>query len=311
VTALLWLAAALPVLYWDQGPETAARLRQAGIREIATPPALEAAWKGQPGFQVRRAVLESAAKLLTPGVQYRANAASATRSPWIDANGWRFLRNRDAPYYSEANGMAAPLAAAEAFMYGAAAVIKSDAGGLEPLARMLEFIGHLPPASMPPVADIAFLDDGSDEAGEVMNLMARKNLLFRVVSKPDRAARLNVRFGSDKYPKSAAADPTQMAQQIRYELTDDRRSLRIFGSEVVLGRAAGGKAGMRVHLLNYAAASRPLNGIRVRVLGRFSKQSVRAVDSPDLAPVDVEVTPEATEFSLPRLKSFAVVDLEP
>jgi hypothetical protein len=68
---------------------------------------------------------------------------------------------------------------------------------------------------------------------------------------------------------------------------------------------------MRVHLLNYAAASRPLNGIRVRVLGRFSRQSVRVPGSPDLAAVDVAVTREATEFTLPELKSFAVVDLEP
>jgi hypothetical protein len=196
-------------------------------------------------------------------------------------------------------------------MYGIGALVKTDAGGLEPLARMLDFIQQLPPAEMPPVVDIAFLNDGSAEAGEVMNLMVRKNLLFRVGPKVDNRAKLTVRFGSGKYPKAQASDPTQMAQTIRYELTDDRRSLRIFGSEVVLGRLAGDGRRMRAHLLNYAAASRPLNGIRVRVLGRFSKQIVRSAGSPGLAAVDVEITPEATEFTLPELKSFAVVDLEP
>jgi len=34
-----------------------------------------------------------AVKLNEPKVQYRNNEASATRSPWIDANGWRILRS--------------------------------------------------------------------------------------------------------------------------------------------------------------------------------------------------------------------------
>jgi hypothetical protein len=311
VTALLWLAASLPVLYWDQDQDTAARLKQAGVARIAVPPALQSAWKGQADFEVQAADLQSATELLTPGVQYRVNQASATRSPWIDTNGWRYLRNPLGRYYYDAAGMSAPIAAAEAFMYGVGASVKTDAGGLEPLARMLDFLSRFKPAEMPLVADIAFMDDGSDEAGEVMNLMTRKNLLFRVVPKPDSRAKLTVRFGSGKYPKDESADPTEVAQKIRYELTDDRRSLRIFGSEVVLGRLAGDRRRMRVHLLNYAAASRPLNGIRVRVLGRFSRQSVRVPGSPDLAAVDVAVTREATEFTLPELKSFAVVDLEP
>ena len=311
MTALLCLAAALPVLFWEQGPETAGLLKQAGISRIAVPPALEGAWKGQPGFTVRAADPRAAKKLLTPRVQYRVNEASATRSPWIDNNGWRFQRNSDGAYFYDAAGMSAPVAAAEAFLYGIGALIKTDAGGLEPLARMLDFLQQLEPAEMPPVADIVFIDDGSTEAGEVMNLMTRKNLLFRIAQKPDARARLTVRFGSGVYTKKEAADPAAMAQKIRYELTDDRRSLRVFGSEVVLGRLAGDRRRMRALLLNYAAASRPLNGIRVRVLGRFSKQRVRAPGSADLAPVDVAVDAQATEFTLPELKSFAVVDLEP
>ena len=42
---------------------------------------------------------------------------------------------------------------------------------------------------LPAMANIGIVDDGSDETGEVMNLMARRNLLFRVV----RGARSQLR----------------------------------------------------------------------------------------------------------------------
>ncbi len=196
---LLWLAVLLPVLFRESGPDTADRLKQSGITQIAVRPPLEAAWKSQPDFAVRVADPRSAVKLAAPGVQYRANEASATRSPWVNKNGWQFLRQPHGRFYYDAPGLAAALAAAEAFMYQADAVV---------IAR----------------------------------------------------------------------------------LTGD-----------------GGR--LRLQLLNYAAVSRTLNGIRVRVLGRYPKHEVRALGNAGAALVDYEAAADATEFTLPELKSYAVIDL--
>ena len=48
------------------------------------------------------------------------------------------------------------------------------------------------------------IDDRSPEAGEVMNLLTRRNLLFRIVSAPDPSLDLNIRLGATEYPRSAA-----------------------------------------------------------------------------------------------------------
>jgi hypothetical protein len=100
-----------------------------------------------------------------------------------------------------------------------------------------------------------------------------------------------------------------LAAKVRSNLTDAKRSLRIYGSTVVVARVAGDAARLRVHLINYAGAERPVGGIRVRVLGRYSRQRIAAegVESPQL--IDVRVLEDATEFTLPEMKTYAVVDL--
>src|SRR5580693_4999670 len=85
-----------------------------------------------------------AVKLNEPRVQYRNNEASATRSPWIDANGWHILRNEDKTFVYQVKGEAAALAAAEAFTYGSGALISADAAGADAFGRMLTFIKALP-----------------------------------------------------------------------------------------------------------------------------------------------------------------------
>lgn len=307
----LAFAVLLPSLFWDRGPETAAQLRQAGVTRLSVPASLEGAWKTESGFSVRVADPQTAIKLVTPGVQYRTNEASATRSPWINTNGWRFLRQPKGLYIYEAPGKAAALAAIEAFMYQVDAMVQTDAAGLEHFGRMLADLGQLDGQAMPLVADIGFMDDGSREAGEVMNLLTRRNLLFRIVEGPDSRLPLNVHFGSDKYPKADASNPSEVARKIRYELTDEKRALRIYGSEVVIARLTGEGQTRRLQLLNYAAASRPLNGIRVRVLRRYTKHQLKAFESPKAVLVDYEAAPGYTEFTLPELKSYAVVDLAP
>jgi hypothetical protein len=100
-----------------------------------------------------------------------------------------------------------------------------------------------------------------------------------------------------------------MAQKIRFQLGDEKRVLRIYGSNVVIGRLEGDGKRARLHLLNYSGAARPVNGIRVRVSGRYPQQSVRSFDAPDVKTQESSLEANATEFTLPELKLYAVVDL--
>jgi hypothetical protein len=306
---LALLAVALPGLYWDQGPETAAALQSAGIEQIYVPAPRQDTWRGRPGIDVQTADLQQATKLAEPGVQFRMNRASATRSPWITANGWEMLRSPAALFSYDVKGPGAALAAAEAFAYGARAVIATDQPGLEPLGRMQRFLRGMEQPELAPFADIGVIDDGSLETGELMNMLSRGNLLYRIVDAPDPKMKLTVKLGTADYPVEQAAEPHVLAAKVRSHLTDEKRSLRIYGSTVVVARVVGDAERLRVHLLNYAGAERPVNGIRVRVLGRYSRQKIAAagVEAPRLA--DVRVSEEATEFTLPEMKVYAVVDL--
>jgi hypothetical protein len=305
----LLLAVALPRLFWDGAVDTAPALRDAGITQIVVPAERVDSWKNVAGVSATTADPKSAVKLLPPGVKNGANQASASRDPWIDSNGWRFLRQPQGKFYYDVTEGQSALATAEAYCFGADAIVRSNAAGLKPLGQMLDFLTKLSRDEMPPVADIGFIDDGSDVAGEVMNLMVRGNLLFRIVTTPDRRLKLNVKLGSKEYPLEDAKNPRMAANQIRTNLTDDKRSVRVYGTSVVVARLteSGGKA--RLHLLNYAGATRKVNGVRVRVLGRYPNHKVAADDTPGAELQDFTVDSNATEFTLPELKTYAVIDL--
>jgi hypothetical protein len=260
-----------------------------------------------PALATGDAPAADAVKLPPPRVQYRANEASATTIPWIDANGWRILRAPARTYYYDATGSAAPLAAAEAFAYGAHASIHTDAAGADAFNRMVEFLRTIPDADLPAIANIGIVDDGSDETGELMNLLSRRNILYKIVPAPEPGLAFTVRLGSKEYPMAEAADPAVLSQKIRARLGDEHRSLRIYGSEVVIARleASGNRA--RVHLLNYA--NRPVLGLRVRVIGTYAHQTARAFGDPSMTLQDVTAQGGATEFTVPKLGTYAVVDL--
>ena len=306
---LLALAAAIPGVFWDGAPDTAPALRDAGVQRIFVSAAQAAAWKGIPGLEVATADLAKATKLRTPAVNYRYDQASASRAPWLDSNGWRFLRLPQARFYYDAAGPGAALAAAEAFAWRADALVKTDAPGLAPLAQMLAFARGLEtPAGLQPVADFGFIDDGAAITGEVMNLLVRDNLLFRLVRAPDPTLKLTVKIGDKAYPIDKAKNPGVMAHLIRADLNDDRRSLRIYGTAVVVARLEAAPERLRVHVLNYDTA-RKVEGLRVRVPGEFPKHHVAAAGSPDAGLIDYAAGSGATEFTLPELKTYAVIDL--
>jgi len=310
---LLFLAAVLPGLLWDQPPDTAPVLREAGIAGIQVPAAQSEAWKDIAGFSVQTVELRNTVKVLAPAVLYRANQASATRSPWLVSNGWRFLRNPHGRFLYEVRGPQAALAAAEAFCFGGDALVHPDPAGLKPFAEMLDFLRGLGESDNTAVADIGFIDDGSATAGEVMNMMVRENLLFKLVPqpgrKPDPSVKLTVQLGSREFPLEEAKNPGMTAHEVRARLTDEKRSIRIYGSAVVVARLTVLPAGVRVHLLNYAGAERKVDGLRVRVLGQYPKHRLAAAGSPQEELLDYASDADATEFTLPELKTYAVIDL--
>jgi hypothetical protein len=302
----------IPVLYWAQGIETAESLRQARIDAIAAQPEQAAAWR-KAGFQViamSERELARREKLLAPRIAGRANVASATSRPWIDANGWRFVRKPAGKFHYDLTGATrrnAALAIAEAFAYRADAVLKIDPAELAEAGKMMQFLRELPDKTLPPIADIGVIDDGSEAMGEVLNLLTRRNLLFALVPAASSQYRVNIKFGAKEYPASDAANPSDFAQKIRRQLGDENRGLRIYGSEVVIGRLTGGGGEARLHLLNYSGSE--IEALRVRVRGAYAGAEAVAFGF-DRAPLrDLVVAEGATEFSVPHLGAYAVVAL--
>jgi hypothetical protein len=148
---------------------------------------------------------------------------------------------------------------------------------------MMRFLRTLPKRNLPDVADFGFIDDGSDVAAEQLNLLARRNLLFKILSVPDPKLRYNVASNSD--------DPHLFAAKVREHITDEQRSLRVYGSEVVLCRLTGDGRRARVHVRGTYAHNK-----------WYGPGSEKPLD-------EVVVAGGFTEFSIPELETYAVIDL--
>jgi len=304
------ILAVLPCVYWTQPIDTRAALEAAGITRLCVAPEQVAAWKAA-GFTATPIAVEDLAMrdaLVAPGVAPRPGVASPTRSPWINANGWRFIRKPQGKYAYDVPAGKAALAAAEAFAYGADAVLKIDPADIGAAGAMLRFLSSLDTIDLPVIADIAVIDDGTPITGEVMNLLSRRNLLFQVVPKATPEWRIAIAVGSSQYPAEEAANPSAFAQKIRRELGDERRALRVYGSEVVLCRVTGDRTRARLHLLNYGG--RDIEGLRIKLRGTYASGTATVFGAGRL-PLDELVAGDgATEFSVPRLTAYAVIDLQ-
>jgi hypothetical protein len=308
VTVLLALAV-LPCLYWTEGIESAAILQSAGIERLCIPPPNVEAWR-KAGFTVEPLgdkELAAREALPAPGIRARAGRASATRSPWVDANGWRLRRQPEAQYRYRLPAGTAPLAVAEAFVYGADAVLEVDPADLPRLGETLSFLRRLPVRELPDVADLAVVEDGTPLLGEVLNLLTRRNLLFRLVAEPSPQFRINVKLGTPEYPAREAADPHAFALKLRRQVGDEGRALHLFGSEVVIARLTGDGTRARLHLLNYSG--REQAGLRIRLHGSYPEGVALVAGKGRIALEDRVVADGATEFTLPWLGPYGVVDL--
>ncbi|HZF38728.1 MAG TPA: hypothetical protein VE715_07885 [Blastocatellia bacterium] len=302
----------MPLIYWAEGIETAESLKRAGVEQIAAPTDKAEAWR-KAGFKVvavSPAEFERREKLLTPRIAGRANVASATRRPWVDANGWRFIRNPAGKFYYDLPQGKAAMAIAEAFAYNADAILKIDPTSLADLTEagaMFAFIKNLTGENYPPIADIGVIDDKSPETGEVMNLLTRRNLLFKIVTAPAPQFRVNIKLGSKEYPKAETANPSEFAQKVRQRLGDENRGLRIYGTETVICRLTGDGARARLHMLNYSG--REVDGLRLRLRGQYGRVDARAFGPGRVEPVDFVNDETATEFSVSRIGIYTVIDL--
>ena len=122
-----------------------------------------------------------AVKLTVPQVQYRINEASASRSPWIDANGFgRSSANRTRGFYYDVPAKTARIGRRGSLrLWSARSHSCTDAAAFQRI---------LPPFCVPfPEADISRAlgqrwrsskRTKTAGTGELMNLLTRRNLLF-------------------------------------------------------------------------------------------------------------------------------------
>ena len=308
---MIWLvvAAMLPGLHWAGGLDTASQLSDAGIERVVVTAESIAAWRDL-GFSVESdAGLVDYTEVGPPTVRMERSIAAATSVPWVEANGWHFLRGVEFARYRDVPSGRAALAVAEAFSYGVDAVIDAAPEEITAFGEMLQFVRGIDRGREETLADIGFVDDGTPETLEAMKLLERRNLMFRAVERPDPTLDLNVRIGGEEFPRKEAANPHEFATHVRRKLTDERRLLRIFGSNVVLGHVTSVGEVTRVHLLNYGPRG-TVAGLRVRVEGAFTSARLASFGNDDEDVVDLRVRDGGTEFTVPQIILYAVIDLD-
>jgi hypothetical protein len=250
-----------------------------------------------------------------PRVRSVPTVARATNVPWIDSNGWRFQRGIQKANYAKLPAGFAALAAAEAFTFNVDAILNPDPADVEELGKMLQFLKANDHPPLPAMADIGVVDDRSGVMGEVLNMLTRRNLLYRVVSSPDPALRFTVQLGTPEFPSDAAKNPVEFAARVRAKLGDDNRLVRLYGTSTVIARLTGDGKRARLYLLAFDRSRRRQTddpqSIRVRVLGRYQPSKLAAYGAaPNASLSDVRQVGNATEFWVPSFNAIAIVDLD-
>jgi hypothetical protein len=250
-----------------------------------------------------------------PRVRSVPTVARATNVPWIDSNGWRFQRGIEKANYAKLPAGFAALAAAEAFAFNVDAILNPDPADLEELGKMLQFLkaNDQPPLSA--MVNIGVVDDRSGVMGEVLNMLTRRNLLYRVVSAPDPALSLTVQLGTPDFPSDAAKNPVEFAARVRAKLGDDNRLVRLYGTSTVIARLTGDGKRARLYLLAFDRSRRRQaddpQAMRVRVLGRYQPAKLAAYGAaPNASLTDLRHVGNTTEFWVPAFNAIAVVDLD-
>jgi hypothetical protein len=249
------------------------------------------------------------------GVRLVPTVARATNVPWIDSSGWRFQRGLRKANYATLPAGTAPLAAAEAFTFNVDAILNPDPTDVEELGKMLQFLRVNDQAPLPAMANIGVVDDRSSAMGEALNMLTRRNLLYRVVSAPDPALGLTVQLGTPDFPRETAKNPVEFAARVRAKLGDDNRLVRLYGTSTVIARLTGDGKRARLYLLAFDRSRRRQaddpQAIRVRLLGRYRPAKFAAFGAASNASLtDLRHTANTTEFWVPSFNAIAIIDLD-
>ena len=250
-----------------------------------------------------------------PRVRSVPTLARATNVPWIDSNGWRFQRGTQKANYAKLPAGFAALAAAEAFTFNVNAILNPDPADVEELGKMLQFLKANDQPPLPALANIGVVDDRSDVMGEILNMLTRRNLLYRVVSAADPALSVTVQLGTPDFPSDAAKNPVEFAARVRAKLGDDNRLVRLYGTSTVIARLTGDGKRARLYLLAFDRSRRrqadDTQAIRVRLLGRYQPAKLAAYGTGSNASLtDLRHIGNSTEFWVPSFNAIALVDLD-
>lgn len=298
--------AVMPGLLWSEGPETAPALAKAGIEQIAVA-GDAAAWSGS---RIRATAVDPSKleKLDVPAVDYQMNRASATATPWITSNLWRMLRHPGRAYVYEVAGPSVALAVAEAYTASVPTYIQLKPADLPAYTGALQFLRNVDAERMPARVNFSLVDDASGDMEEILNLLVRRNLLFNVIGPNEQAKGTVVRIGSREYTKEMAADPYQFAAIVRAKIGDGKRLVRVYGSDTIIARLYGDDTRSRLHLIQYGRNS--VVGSRIRVAGRFPRVLVASMGHRVMPAEDIVVDESGTEFTIPEIRNYAIVDLD-
>ena len=163
------------------------------------------------------------------------------------------------------------------------------------------------------MVNIGVVDDASPLLDEVLNLLTRRNLLYKVVPAPDRTLDLNVQLGTPDFPAEAAANPYEFAARVRAKLGDDKRLVRLYGTSTVIARLTGDTKRARLFLLSFSSRRQQDAGaqaIRVRVSGvivRRDSARMAGRTRPKSATCGIQATRRSSGFrtSLPARLSIS------
>lgn len=251
-------------------------------------------------------------QVAAPSVRNAPNSgyAQATLAPWVESNAWRFQRGLQQVSYAKLPRGAAGLAAAEAFAFNVEAILDPDPADVQELGLVLRFLKSHERPPLPILANIGVIDDGSPAMGEVLNMLTRRNLLYRVVAQPDRQLDFTIRLGTRDFPAGSASNPSDFAARVREKLGDDRRLVRLFGTSTTIARLTGDGTRARLVLLS-CSRTRVQEDLRVRLLGRWQPAGFAAYGAASgVALADVQRADKLTEFTVPTFSTIAIVDLD-
>jgi hypothetical protein len=119
-----------------------------------------------------------------------------------------------------------------------------------------------------------------------------------------------VQLGTPEFPQASAQNPSDFASRVRDKLGDDKRLVRLYGTNTTIAHLTGDDKRARLVLLSYSR-NRTQPGVRVRLLGRYKSPKLAAYGtSEDAQLTDIDNSGNATEFSVPQFSTIAIIDLD-